>query len=339
MLTARGNVKGSNVESVSMSWRHHGLDYRLYNHVCHEDQYFNRFHAVRFHSMHYSAAKSATDHTTLDTASIKNVLPTWKRQPFHDDVIKWKHFPRYWPFVRGIHRSPVNSPHRGEWREALMFSLICVWINGWEHNREAGDLRRYRAHYDVIVMYPCFVIILLGSMLHTPIYNPARHPKALLTHISLVYRDWNIMFSTSRARQYGHHFLDIIFKFISFNENVLISLWISLKFFHLTISQHWLRWWLGAGQARSHYVNQWWPCSLTHMCVTRPQLVLNWYWKEFSTMLIDFFLVPQSHSVCGGLIRAVIAYKMYLRFILTHWGRYKMAYIVQTTFSNAFSGI
>ena len=32
----------------------------------------------------------------------------------HDDVIKWKHFPRYWPFVRGIHRSPVNSPHKGQ---------------------------------------------------------------------------------------------------------------------------------------------------------------------------------------------------------------------------------
>ena len=32
---------------------------------------------------------------------------------FHDDVIKWKHFQRYWPFVRGIHRSPVNSPHQG----------------------------------------------------------------------------------------------------------------------------------------------------------------------------------------------------------------------------------
>ena len=51
---------------------------------------------------------------------------------FHDDVIKWKHFPRYWPFVRGIHRSPVNSPHKGQWRGAMMFSLICVWINGWE---------------------------------------------------------------------------------------------------------------------------------------------------------------------------------------------------------------
>ena len=33
-----------------------------------------------------------------------------------------------------------------------MFSFICVWINDWVNNREAGDLRRYRAHYDVIVM-------------------------------------------------------------------------------------------------------------------------------------------------------------------------------------------
>ena len=49
-------------------------------------------------------------------------------------------------------RSPVNSPHKGQWCGALMFSLICVWINGWVNNREAGDLRRYRAHYDVTVM-------------------------------------------------------------------------------------------------------------------------------------------------------------------------------------------
>ena len=49
----------------------------------------------------------------------------------HDDVIKWNHFPRYWPFVRGIHRSPVNSPHKGQWRGALMFALICASINDW----------------------------------------------------------------------------------------------------------------------------------------------------------------------------------------------------------------
>ena len=70
----------------------------------------------------------------------------------HDDVIKRKHFPRYWPFVRGIHRSPVNSPHNGQWRGALMFSLICVWINGWVNNGEADDLRCYRTHYDITVM-------------------------------------------------------------------------------------------------------------------------------------------------------------------------------------------
>ena len=53
-----------------------------------------------------------------------------EKHGLHDDVINWKHFPRYWPFVWGI----------------------CAWINGWVNNGEAGDLRRHRAHYDVIVM-------------------------------------------------------------------------------------------------------------------------------------------------------------------------------------------
>ena len=66
----------------------------------------------------------------------------------HDDAIKWKHFQRCWPVVLGIHRSPVNSPHKGQWCRALMFSLICTWVN----NREAGYLRLYRAHHDVTVM-------------------------------------------------------------------------------------------------------------------------------------------------------------------------------------------
>ena len=71
----------------------------------------------------------------------------------HDDIIKWKYFPRYWSFVRGIHRSPVNSLHKGQRRGALMFSLISAWINGWQNKRETGDLRRHHhAHYDVIVM-------------------------------------------------------------------------------------------------------------------------------------------------------------------------------------------
>ena len=74
------------------------------------------------------------------------------RPIIHDDLIKWKHFPRYWPFVWGIHGSSVNSPHKGQWRGALMFSLISTWMNGWINNHEAGDLRRHQAHYGVFVM-------------------------------------------------------------------------------------------------------------------------------------------------------------------------------------------
>ena len=70
----------------------------------------------------------------------------------HDDVIKLKHFPRYWPFVRGIYRSSVNSPRKDQWIGDLICSLICAWINSWVNNRDVGDLRRHRARYDVSVM-------------------------------------------------------------------------------------------------------------------------------------------------------------------------------------------
>ena len=70
----------------------------------------------------------------------------------HDDIIKWKHFPRNWPFVWRIHRTPVNSPYKGQWCRALMFSLICTWINGRVNNGQAGDLRCHHAHYDATVM-------------------------------------------------------------------------------------------------------------------------------------------------------------------------------------------
>ena len=80
----------------------------------------------------------------FNCGSVKPPLKLWRGWIItpHDDVIKWKHFPR----------SPVNSPHKDQWRGALMFTLICARINGWVNNREAGDLRRYRAYYDVIVM-------------------------------------------------------------------------------------------------------------------------------------------------------------------------------------------
>ena len=84
----------------------------------------------------------------------------------HDDVIKWKHFPRYWPFLRSIHPSLVNSAHKGQWRGALMFYLICAWINGWVNNREAGELRRNRTHHDVTEMFWQVYMYYLNALFH-----------------------------------------------------------------------------------------------------------------------------------------------------------------------------
>ena len=87
----------------------------------------------------------------IDLSRIFHALTKSCKHPHHR---WWRHqmetFPRYWPFVRGIHRSPVNSPHKGQWRGAFMFTLICACINGWVNTRKAGDVRRI--HYDVTAM-------------------------------------------------------------------------------------------------------------------------------------------------------------------------------------------
>ena len=82
--------------------------------------------------------------------SITNTCLTW-----------WRHqmetFSALLALCVGNSPVPVNSPHNGQWRGALMFSLICARINGWVNNREAGDLRRHRGHYDVNVMDTCLL--------------------------------------------------------------------------------------------------------------------------------------------------------------------------------------
>ena len=80
----------------------------------------------------------------------------------HKGHVMWKVLAWYFIFMLSwwrhqmetlyIYISPVNSPHKGQWRGALMFSFICAWINGWVNNREADDLRRHRRHYDVTIM-------------------------------------------------------------------------------------------------------------------------------------------------------------------------------------------
>ena len=92
---------------------------------------------------------------------IHKIVPVLIKYPegYHDDAIKWKHFPCHWTIVRGIHQSPVNSPQKVQWYAASMFSWVCAWTNGWLINRDAGDLNRHHAHYDVtIIQWWCMSI-------------------------------------------------------------------------------------------------------------------------------------------------------------------------------------
>ena len=117
------------------------------------------------------------------SAAVKQLFIPISYPILNDDLIKWKHFPCYWPFVWGIHRSPVNSPHKGQWHGGLMFFFIYAWISGWVNIREAGDMRHHHVHYYTII------VMLLWRGTHFPnyswIYNSILQKKYLYSNFNL----------------------------------------------------------------------------------------------------------------------------------------------------------
>ena len=107
--------------------------------------------------------------------------------------------------------SPVDSPHKGQWRETLTFS----WSASEASNRDAGELNRRLAHYDVTVMYK---IIIYGHK-----YSSTSNDTFMIYYV---------VFLTHWGRDHadGCHFPDDRFKCISLNENIWISFYTSLKF-------------------------------------------------------------------------------------------------------------
>ena len=69
----------------------------------------------------------------------------------HDDAMTWKRNRRYWPFVRGIHRWPVDSHHKGPLTRALMVSFMLVLTNSWTNTRVAVDLRHHAARVIMVM--------------------------------------------------------------------------------------------------------------------------------------------------------------------------------------------
>ena len=82
----------------------------------------------------------------------------------------WRHqmetFSALRAFCAGNSAVTGELPHKGQWRGALIFSLICAWINAWVNNRQAGDLRRHRVHYDVTVMKHVYLLCCLNNIMH-----------------------------------------------------------------------------------------------------------------------------------------------------------------------------
>ena len=104
--------------------------------------------------------------------------------------------------------------------------------------------------------------------------------------------------NTFWREQNGRHITDDISKCIFLKKNVCIFIQISPKFLprvQSTICHHWIKQWLVAYSAKSHNLNQWWPSSLPHISITRPQYVNNmkhahhWYRKYTSQVLCQQF--------------------------------------------------
>ena len=145
--------RASNAENVSIWWRHHA-----------------KFH-LKWQIRVFYKPNPVQTMQTFDTSRALSLRPSWCSQSAklignwlvswyyvipHGINSWWRHQMETFAalLALGAGNSPVtvNSPHKGQWREALMLSLICAWINSWVNNRESSDLRRHRAHYDVIVM-------------------------------------------------------------------------------------------------------------------------------------------------------------------------------------------
>ena len=136
--------RASNAENVSIWWRHHvGSQFPFISLSWH--QFHLLLHVAK---QHRNAPESGPHHYYI-------VLSMYDNQYFSILCMMTSSNGSIFRVTGPLCRTFTGHrwiPRKGQWRGALMFSVICAWINSWANNREAGDLRRHQAHYDVIVM-------------------------------------------------------------------------------------------------------------------------------------------------------------------------------------------
>ena len=132
-----------------LEWGMEGRGMRALSQIL-SDEFFIKTHFHGEHSLHISRRSTHLLHLYFLFSWWRHQMETCSALlSFVRGIHRW---------LRGIYRSPVNSPPTDLWRGALMFSLICAWKNGWVNNQDAGDLRRNCAPYDVTVMW-CLIVI------------------------------------------------------------------------------------------------------------------------------------------------------------------------------------
>ena len=142
-------------DALALRWRHNGCD-GVSNHQPH-DCLLNRLFGWRSKKTSKlrvtglcAGNSPGTGEFPAQMASNAENVSIWWRHHGKTWRYQMEKNPCYWTFVREIHQSPVDFPHKGQWHGAL-FSLICAWIHRWANNRDAGDLRRHCAHYDILM--------------------------------------------------------------------------------------------------------------------------------------------------------------------------------------------
>ena len=104
----------------------------------------------------------------------------------------------------------VTGPFCGEFTKAsdaeLWCFFICAWVDGWVNNREAGDLRCYRAHYDVTVIINLHVTVhcwLMGKGKAWDLSQPPTNPTDQVPWEYILYGIWFLCVSITWTHFHG----------------------------------------------------------------------------------------------------------------------------------------
>ena len=110
----------------------------------------------------------------------------------------------------------------------------------------------------------------LKKILHKEIYGIHQNVIDVVTRLNktveIAYVSGKIHWSRDKIIPILETLCSNYFLFMKITSSIEISVKFTPRVWLLTISNYWLRWWLGAEQATSHYLNQWWSSILMHMC-------------------------------------------------------------------------